>query len=308
MGVLEAHSITKIYRRRGLEKHVRALDQVSLTINEGEVFGLLGPNAAGKTTFVKAALGIVLPEQGGIRLFGQRVESLSVKRRLGYLPEEPLFPAYLTGRKFLHYCGLLSLIPRAVLGARVEEYLGLLGLEHYADQKIRGYSKGLRRQLGIAQALLSRPQFIILDEPTEGLDPVARKNIRGLLGNLRDEGCTIFLNSHVLSEIELVCDRVGILSKGRLLKIGTIKEFTSDSRGYHLTVRRSSLNGLDLSSECDVRIDQDEATFSVPDANALDRLVDKLRSNGIHVEAIHSVTSTLEEAFIKVVSEPGGQQ
>lgn len=309
MEVLEARCITKIYRqRKGKGRHVHALDQVSLTVNEGEMFGLLGCNGAGKTTFVRIALGTVVPEEGEIRLFGQRAESLSVKRRLGYLPEECLFPAYLTGREFLHYYGLLGLVPRAVLRRRVEECLGLLGLEHYADQKIRGYSKGLRQQLGIAQALVSKPLFIILDEPTEGLDPMARKNVRTLLKKLREEGHTILLISHLLSEIELVCDRVGILSRGRLLKTGTMKELTSDSGGYHLTVRRSSLDGLNLSAEWDVHSEQNQAIFSVSDAKTLDKLIDELRSNGIHIDAIHPLRSTLEEAFIEVVTRPGSEQ
>lgn len=187
---------------------------------------MLGQNGAGKTTMVKILLGITGPTLGEARLLGQAVGTAAVRKRVGYLPEDHHFPDYHTGASLLDFYGALLEVPRAERRRRGQEMLELVGLKGRMNYKVRTYSKGMKQRLGIAQAIFHDPEVIFLDEPTDGVDPVGRREIRDLLQQLKDQGKTIFLNSHLLGEVELICDRVAILQAGELIRLGTMAELT----------------------------------------------------------------------------------
>src|SRR3989304_5850809 len=228
MPIVETASIFKTYRS-GVFKRVTvpALVDVSLSVDSGEIFGLLGPNGAGKTTFIKILLSIVHPTTGEATILGETLGSLKIKEKIGYLPENHRYPQFLTGYQTLHFFGGLSGLTGSALRDRALSLLDLVGLSEWKKVKIKRYSKGMLQRLGLAQALLNDPEILFLDEPTDGVDPVGRKEIRDLLKDLRKQGKTIFLNSHLLSEVEAISDRVAILNKGKVLKVGTVSEITS---------------------------------------------------------------------------------
>ena len=201
---------------------ITALKGVSLTVERGEIFGLLGQNGAGKTTLIKILLGIIRKTEGEAALLDRPAGTASVRRRVGYLPEDHRFPDYHTGASLLDFYGALLDVPARVRRKRIPAILELVGLKGRMHYKIRTYSKGMKQRLGVAQALLHDPDVIFLDEPTDGVDPVGRREIRDLMQTLKAEGKTIFLNSHLLGEVELICDRVAILQQGR-----------DDPRGRH---------------------------------------------------------------------------
>jgi ABC-2 type transport system ATP-binding protein len=226
------------------------------------------------------------------------------KRLVGYLPEDYSFEPFLTGKQFLDCYGRMSLLTAPERKEMSEKVIDLLGLGKYCNLKISGYSKGMRQRLGIAQALMNRPRLLVLDEPTEGLDPLGRHDVRDLLRKTRDEGCTIFLNSHLLSEIELLCDRVAVLNEGKLIRVGTIDEFTRNSTGYVLRISHTALESMpELVGAFQIDSQPDVATISVPNAESLNLLVDLLRNKHIHIESINPMRSTLEEVFIQIVSD-----
>lgn len=212
---------------RDLEKHygpTRALGGVSLAVASGEVFGLLGQNGAGKTTLVKVLLGMLAPTKGAASLLGRPVGGVETRRSVGYLPEDHRLPEYHTGPSLLDLYGGLQGIARRERRRRAAELLDLLGLAGREQLRIRGYSKGMKQRLGLAQALLHRPRVLFLDEPTDGVDPVGRKQIRDLLLAERDRGVTIFINSHLLGEVEQLCDRVAILRRGAVIRAGRVAD------------------------------------------------------------------------------------
>jgi ABC-2 type transport system ATP-binding protein len=198
----------------------------------------------------------------------------------------------------------MSLLPATERKKSWSYVVDLLGLRSFSNQRISGYSKGMRQRLGIAHALLNRPRLLLLDEPTDGLDPVGRRDVRDLLRATREEGCTMFINSHLLSEIEQLCDRVAILNSGKLVRIGTIDELTRSSGGYIVRISRSMIDSLPaMPAACSVQLLSNATEISVPNAQMLDQLVDLLRSHGVHIESIALERSTLEQAFIQIVTD-----
>jgi len=237
MEIIETKNLKKEYVSGSFNKQkVTALKNFSFNVQQGEIFGLLGPNGAGKTTLVKVLLGIVFPTEGDVTIFGESIKNENYKNKVGYLPENHKFPNYLTGEEVLSYFGQLSGLSNQTVKNRSDEYLKLVDMEKWKKTKIKKYSKGMMQRLGIAQALINEPDLIFLDEPTDGVDPIGRKEIRDILIGLKDKGKTIFLNSHLLSEIELLCDRVAILNKGELVKEGTVDEITSGSNQHTFSV------------------------------------------------------------------------
>ena len=213
------------------------LDGVSLTVYPGETFGLLGPNGAGKTTLQKIVLGLMRATSGSVQVLGAQPDQTDVRERVGYLPENPYFYTYLTGREFLHFCGGLFKIPKPLLEKRVKELLERLSMTHAADTQLRKYSKGMLQRIGVAQALVNDPELVFLDEPMSGLDPVGRKQLRDLILSLKAEGKTLFFNTHILSDVELICDRIGILCNGKLVSYGSVQELTREESLEDLFVR-----------------------------------------------------------------------
>ncbi|HSE36811.1 MAG TPA: ABC transporter ATP-binding protein [Blastocatellia bacterium] len=226
--VIEIIDLTKDYEVGFLKKRkVRALDRLNLEVRRGEIFGFLGPNGAGKTTTLKLLMRLIYPTQGSARILGRPVDDVSTRARIGYLPENPYFYDYLSGRELLEYTAALFGIPPEQATLRGKELLGLVGLNSdRADRQLRKYSKGMLQRIGIAQALVNDPEIVFMDEPMSGLDPIGRREVRDLLLSLRAQGKTVFFSSHILSDVEALCDRAAILSQGKLVRCGTVYELT----------------------------------------------------------------------------------
>jgi ABC-2 type transport system ATP-binding protein len=238
--VVETYELRKVYRTGFWmnQKNV-SLQGCTLQVFKGETFGLLGPNGAGKTTLLKSLLGIARPTSGRGLLLGHTLGDRTVKQRVGYLPENAYFYDYLTGWEFLQYAAGLFQIPTAIQKQRIPALLELVGLEQSAARKkqLRQYSKGMLQRIGMAQALINDPEVVFLDEPMSGLDPLGRYQIREIILSLKAQGKTIFFNSHVLSDVEKICDRVAILARGELLCIGSLQELLGDAELYQVKIK-----------------------------------------------------------------------
>lgn len=238
--VVQTQNLSKTYRTGfWLVQRVRSLQNVNVTVYRGETFGLLGQNGAGKTTLLKTLLGIVRPSRGKAALMGHPVGDRRVKQRVGYLPENPYFYDYLTGWEILQFTGGLFQIPRSVQRKRIPELLDLVGLSQKDAKRkqLRRYSKGMLQRIGLAQALMNDPELVFLDEPMSGLDPLGRYQMREIILSLKRSGKTIFFNSHVLSDVEQICDRVAILDKGELICEGSIHDLLGDAKTYLVKVK-----------------------------------------------------------------------
>lgn len=241
---IETDRLRKVYRTGfWLDRQVQSLKECTLQVYQGETFGLLGLNGAGKTTLLKTLLGIVRPTTGTGRLLGKPLGDRSIKQKIGYLPENPYFYDFLTGWELLEYTAGLFEIPRSIHKQRIPALLDLVGLDRSSAKKkqLRQYSKGMVQRVGMAQALINDPELIFLDEPMSGLDPLGRKQMREIIIALGDAGKTVFFNSHVLTEVEQVCNRVGILAQGELICCGTLSELlTNRDRYYYVSGRGSN--------------------------------------------------------------------
>jgi ABC-2 type transport system ATP-binding protein len=289
----------------------RALDGVSLTVGRGEIFGLLGPNGAGKTTLVKILLGIVHATEGTARLLGRPVRDPAARARVGFLPEKHQFPGHLTARQMLHLYGRLSGIASDERARRIPELLARVGMGDHAESKVKRFSKGMMQRVGLAQALLGRPEVVFLDEPTDGVDPVGRREIRDLLVWMRGEGTTVFLNSHLLSEVEKVCTRVAIMNAGRLVRTGTIDELTAVERVYDLTATPvpdearaalgEALRPLDDAAPPPADAALRRYRLAAASRADLNAALDRLRDAHVEIEAVQPRRRSLEDYFIDVV-------
>lgn len=303
MPVITINNIRKEFSSKNFSKNrIVALDGVSFDVGEGEIFGLLGPNGAGKTTLVKILLGITYPTSGSGKLFDKDLNDVAIKARMGYLPENHSFPNYFTGEQVLNYYGRLSGMNPDELKRKTDEYLNLVGMSEWRKIKIRKYSKGMMQRIGLAQAMINNPDLIFLDEPTDGVDPIGRKEIRDVLLTLKSQGKTIFLNSHLLSEIEMICDRVAILNKGVLVKEGRVEDITSTDSFSFITsdLNDEVYNSLLLNYKAVI---QSRTSFLVP-ANNLDEVnlvIDYLRSNKILIQSVSKEKITLESKFINLI-------
>jgi ABC-2 type transport system ATP-binding protein len=309
MSIIHADRITKVFNPRG-KGAVTALSELSLDVREGEIFGLLGPNGAGKTTFIKVLLEIVAPTSGSAQMLGEPIGSAPAKARVGYLPENHRYPDFLTGAQVLRYFGKLSGMSGAELERRIDDRLRLVGMEQWKNTKIRKYSKGMLQRIGLAQALVNDPQLVMLDEPTDGVDPLGRKEIRDMLARLRDAGKTVFLNSHLLSEVELICDRVAILNKGRLVRIGTVRELTTTENTYRVGIRGALPEQLRLQWEATrtgMREENGELVFFLADVDALNGVIDQLRAAGVTITSVAEKRQSLEDMFIDIISREEAQ-
>ena len=235
---IDLSGVTKVYRGK-----IRALDGVSMQVRRGEVFGLLGPNGAGKSTLVKILMTVISATRCEGMVLGRRVGEKGTLERVGYLPEHHRFPGYLTGAQVLDFYGAMSKAPRRARRARTGELLELVGMRDWARTPVGRYSKGMRQRIGIAQALMNDPDLVLLDEPTDGVDPVGRRDIRAIVQSLRERGKTVFLNSHLLSELEMVCDRVAIMVQGRVTRQGTLDELTRGQARYEVEIEAEGDDG-----------------------------------------------------------------
>lgn len=297
MTAIEVSELTKSYG------DVHALQGVTIRVGTGEIYGLLGRNGAGKSTLVKILLSIVARGGGTARLLGEEVPDAESRRRAGYLPEDHRFPEYHTGASALDFYGALSEMPRRDRRRRIPELLSRMGLSDAAGRKIRTYSKGMKQRLGLAQALLHDPDVLFLDEPTDGVDVVGRIQIRDLLLELKGRGKTIFLNSHLLSEVERLCDRVGILEEGRLVREGTVEELTRTRNLFAIKTEGPVESALDSLRKLapDVQRNPDGVELSLPDPKDLDRAIDLLRAAGVGVRGVTEKKFSLEDVFREAI-------
>ena len=305
MFAINSESLCKTYRCGILRREqVVALDNVSLSVSQGEIFALLGPNGAGKTTFIKILLSITRQSSGKASILGQELPHHPVKSRVGYLPENHRYPGYMSGEELLRFFAALSNVPKNVIDARLTPLLELVGMAKWRWTKVKKYSKGMMQRIGLAQALMNDPDVLFLDEPTDGVDPVGRKEIREILKELRRKGKTVFLNSHLLSEVELVSDRVAILDKGRLLKVGTIDAFTSAGSEYRIGVEGELPEGF--SHEMSALLINyartgDGLMAELRTTEDLNRMIDLLRKHGIPITSIVRQRNSLEESFLNLI-------
>ncbi len=302
MAAIEVRDLVKDY------KDVHALRGVSLAVEPGEIYGLLGRNGAGKTTLVKILLSIVHATGGEARLLDRPVPHAASRRLVGYLPEDHRFPEYHTAESALDFYGALCDLPRAERRRRIPGLLERMGLKDAARRKVRTYSKGMKQRLGLAQAVLHDPEVLFLDEPTDGVDPVGRKETRELLVELKSRGRTIFLNSHLLSEVERVCDRVGILDSGRLVREGTVEALTRSANAYEVRIEGSVAIVWDqlLAIAPGARKDGDAILFTLPEGRKVDDVIDLLREGGVSVRGFSEQKRSLEDIFIDTVGESRG--
>ena len=303
---LKVTGISKTYSRGFRRSPVRALDDLSLSVARGEIFGLLGPNGAGKTTLVKILLGLVKPDTGEAFVLGGRVGRAASRNRIGYLPENHRFPDFLTGAQMLHAYGKLANVSETDRRARIPELLDLVSMTAWADTRIKQYSKGMMQRVGVAQALINDPDVVFLDEPTDGVDPVGRKDIRDILLGLRSAGKTVFINSHLLSEIEQVCTRVAIMSNGRLVREGSVASLTQATPGYELTtsaVPNDVAVRFSLKRLRDPHPGLEAYSALSADRHDLNEIVDGLRAHGVLIEAVRPLRLSLEDYFIEVVGK-----
>jgi ABC-2 type transport system ATP-binding protein len=288
---------------------IEALKGVTLSVERGEIFGLLGQNGAGKTTLIKILLGITKPTAGKAELLQESAGASSARKRVGYLPEDHLFPDYHTGASLLEFYGALLEVPRAVRTQRIPEVLEMVGLKGRMHYQIRTYSKGMKQRLGIAQAILHEPEVLFLDEPTDGVDPVGRREIRDLLQDLKQEGKTIFINSHLLGEVELVCDRVAILHKGEVIREGDIATLTREkgifviglAPGQEFPLNEVSGQGYDVTRNGHYW------EVGIQDGQTIDPVISLLQSRGLNLRHLVEKRQTLEDLFLATVeaAEPG---
>jgi ABC-2 type transport system ATP-binding protein len=302
---IETKSLSKIYSTAFGKKKVNALSEVSLKISHGTIFGLLGPNGAGKTTFVKLLLGITYPTLGSGILLNEPISNYTVKKKIGYLPENHRYPGYLKGIEVLRFFGKLSGMSGKDLEIKIDELLELVKLSEWGKSKVKTYSKGMMQRLGLAQSLLNDPDLVFLDEPTDGVDPIGRKEIRDILLELKSRSKTILLNSHLLSEVEMITDRVGILNKGKLLREGSVKELTERKAEYKISLSESEIDTNKFSDNNISIMKNSDGSLSVKldDVESLNMLIDNLRKNGFLIREIEHNKSTLEEMFISLIKE-----
>ncbi len=308
---ITATHLTKVYRDGWfVRKRVTALSDVSLEVPRGEIFGLLGPNGAGKTTLLKILLGIIRKTSGGATLLGMSAGSRRARAEVGFLPEHLRIPAHLTAWTALETYGHLHNLPTRVIHQRRPELIELVGLSERKRDRVKQYSKGMLQRLGLAQALLHRPQLLILDEPTDGLDPRARAEMRTVIRRLQEQGVTIFLNSHLLQEVELICDRVAILNRGQLRFCGRVEEITArlDQRQLQLAVewRLSGdaavlANMFPAAPPTETGLVEMRVSESFPHQAALDMRLDALRAAGISVVELIRQRASLEDAFLALI-------
>ena len=300
---IEAEGLRKVYRSRFRSKAITALDGVSLRVEPGQVFGLLGPNGAGKTTIVKILLGLTHATDGQARLLGLPSSEPESRRRVGYLPEGHRFPGYLTARQTLSVFGQMSGVDRRVIRKRAPELLDRVRLSEWGDVRVKKFSKGMTQRLGLAAALIHSPEVLLLDEPTDGVDPVGRREIRDLLQEEASRGRAILLNSHLLSEIERTCDRVAVLRSGRLVAEGRIDDLTATGSRYRLVATGVDDSLVAAWRQTGATVERVNGHFDLTtrDLDHLNALVDRLRAQGARLQELAPIKSSLEDVFVDLV-------
>lgn len=301
--VLRIEELHKSFKTGFIPKRKKILNGISLEVHSGEIFGYLGPNGAGKTTTLKCVLGLIFPDRGKIEMFGQSNLSLRAKERTGFLPENPYFYDHLTASEFLSFYSDLTLTKKADKQEHNLTLLKMVGLEHAAGLQLRKFSRGMLQRIGLAQALVNDPSLVFLDEPLGGLDPLGRKDIRDVIVRLKGEGKTVFLSSHILQDIEMICDRVAILVEGRIISQGSLQDLVSEQ----VKVTEITISGIQIED-----LKELGERYSVQGGRILlkvfeeEKIADVLHLVHAKKGKIHSLiprTETLEDLFVGAVRQ-----
>ena len=303
--VVQTEQLSKVFRVGFWGKRVTAVEGLNLEVRPGEVFGFLGPNGAGKTTTLKILMGLIYPTSGNAWLFGRDLGDPQTKARLGFLPESPYFYDYLTSREFLGFYGHLFGLWGAVLGKRVDELLELVGMTHAKDLQLRKFSKGMLQRVGIAQALINDPELVVLDEPMSGLDPIGRKEVRDLILRLKESGKTVLFSSHILHDAEVLCDRVAMILKGRLVACGRVNDLMDQGASHQveLVVDHLTPEGLDhLRPLADKVVMQgDRMLVVLKSQQQVGGALEIIRSAKASLVSLNPQKGSLEDLFIREV-------
>jgi len=303
MNALEIKNLKKSFRSNFAIKVYHILKGIDITVEKGEIYGFLGPNGAGKTTTMKCILGIIFPDSGEISILGQPALRAESRRNVGFLPEHPYFYDYLTAEELLVFTGMLFSIPKRKILERAKELIELVGLKDKRDLKLKKYSKGMIQRVGLAQALVHDPDFIILDEPFSGLDPIGRKELREIILSLKNAGKTIFFSSHILQDMEMMVDRVGIILDGEIKKQGKLSELISHSVRYYEIV----FTGIDEKT-----LVNQQVKYVLQDANYITKLetneeanqrIEWITKNKGKILSVNPVKMTLEDIFLKEINQ-----
>jgi ABC-2 type transport system ATP-binding protein len=300
---IRVEGLTKRFLQRG---EVVAVDHLNLEVEEGEIFGFLGPNGAGKTTTIKMLLGLIFPDEGVAEVLGYPAGAQEMRRLVSYLPENPYFYDHLTGVELLDFYGRLFGVPDKARNERVHRLMELVGLKNDKAKQLKQYSKGMMQRVGIAQALINDPKVLIFDEPTSGLDPVAHIEIRNLIESLREQGKTVFLSSHQLSDVELVCDRICILNYGKLVKSGRVEDLVAEGRTeITATGAAADVAPKVQSLGASVASDNGKLVVTCADEDVVNGVLDAIRAGNGRVLSVIPLKRTLEEIFVETVGIAG---
>ena len=303
MPVIEIANLTKDYEVGFFRKRkVRALDDLSLSVDGGQIFGFLGANGAGKTTTLKLLMRLIFPTSGSAKILNRDIGDVRMHERIGYLPENPYFYDYLTAREFLEYCAQIFGSPSAERRKRTADLLSRVKLDEKSwDKQLRKFSKGMLQRVGLAQSLINDPEIVFLDEPMSGLDPVGRREVRDLIASLRDDGKTVFMCSHILSDIEVLCDRVAILKRGKLSQVGHLDELrqrTEDPNRMEILAAGADASDLQHLANATVSSTPRGLRIEIAGEDQIENVLVALRKAGGKVVSIQPVKQSLEELFM----------
>ncbi len=301
--VLKIEDLHKSFKLGFIPRRKKILKGISLTVEKSEIFGYLGPNGAGKTTTIKCILGLIFPQKGKIEIFGHPHLSLQAKEHIGYLPENPYFYDYLTASEFLHFYSRLFQMKRKEKEERIRSLIRLVGLEKAAGVQLRKYSRGMLQRVGLAQALLNDPSLVILDEPLGGLDPLGRKELRDIIIRLKEEGKTVFLSSHILQDIEMICDRVAIIVAGEIISQGALQDLISEKILFTEVVL-SRVNLREFQGLGESVSDRGGRTLlKVFKEENVEKILELVQSRKGKIHSLIPRTENLEDIFVEAVKQ-----
>jgi len=302
--VLRADGLGKTFRLGFFRKRVEAVRDVSFEVQRGEIFGFLGPNGAGKTTTLKMLMGLIFPTRGRAEVLGLPVPSLSAKRRLGYLPETPYFYDYLTPEEFLDFAGALCGVPAATRRSRADALIARVGLDHARGRPLRKFSKGMLQRIGIAQALMGDPELVVLDEPMTGLDPIGRKEVRDLIMDLRKDGKTVFFSTHILPDVEMICDRAAIVVAGTLRDVGPLGRLLSARvLSTEVVLRAPAPPALAPPPGTRQHASSDGLRLDIPEGADVDAFLRAALAAGAALVSVSPRRESLEDLFVREATQ-----
>jgi ABC-2 type transport system ATP-binding protein len=301
--IIEIENLTKDYEVGFWKKNkVRALDSLTLNVERGQIFGFLGGNGAGKTTTIKILMSLIFPTEGTAKILGSPISDVKMHSKIGYCPENPYFYDYLSARELMMYFGELFGMDKGESKRKTEELLTKVGLDEKDwSKQLRKFSKGMLQRVGLAQSLINSPEIVFMDEPMSGLDPIGRREIRELIAELRENGTTIFMSTHILSDIEALCDRVAIMRKGKLSATGKLDELlAAESQQFEITVKGISSEIIAAKfANLDFNIKPNGANIYVDDENEVEKILAAVRESGGKLVSVQPVKQSLEELFVK---------